>query len=169
MTLPRRLPRVRTGDHGQHPRDAANRNRTRHRECRQLIRDGVFFDIGANIGRVFRSPHAKRIVAIEPDPKTFAELSTRLGDCASVEALAGPEGGERTFLFNTIASSSSTSVAQGDEPSGHDELVRSTMRAIRLDRLAHEHGQPDLIKIDVDANSPCSNRERTCWQNSAWS
>jgi FkbM family methyltransferase len=123
------------------------------RECRQLIRGGVFFDIGANVGRVSEAvlPLASRVVAVEPDPKTFAELSTRLGDQAiCVEALVGPEGAERTFLLNTIASSSSTSVAPGKDPPGHDELVRSTMQAISLDRLAREHGRPDLIKIDVE-------------------
>ena len=123
------------------------------RECRQLIQGGVFFDIGANVGRVSEAvlPLASRVVAVEPDPKTFAELSTRLGRRATcVEALVGPEGEERTFLFNTIASSSSTSVASGQDPSGHDELVRSTMRAVSLDRLARDHGRPDLIKIDVE-------------------
>ena len=123
------------------------------RECRQLIRGGAFFDIGANVGKVSEAvlPLAKRVVAVEPDPKTFAELSTRLGDqITCIEALVGAEGEERTFLFNTIASSSSTSVAPGMDPPGHDELVRSTMRAISLDRLAREHGRPDLLKIDVE-------------------
>jgi FkbM family methyltransferase len=123
------------------------------RECKRLIQGGVFFDIGANIGRISQAvlPHAGRIVAVEPDPRTFAELSRRLGKRVTcVEALVGPDGAERTFLFNKIASSSSTSVAPEHNPIGHDELVRSTMRAVSLDRLAREHGRPDLIKIDVE-------------------
>lgn len=123
------------------------------RECKSLIQGGVFFDIGANVGRISEAvlPHAKRIVAVEPDPKTFGELSARMGSRATcIQALVGPEGVERTFLFNTIASSSSASVAPEHDPPGHAELVRSTMRAVSLDRLVREHGRPDLIKIDVE-------------------
>ncbi|MDP3740131.1 MAG: FkbM family methyltransferase [Hyphomonadaceae bacterium] len=123
------------------------------RECRRLIRGGVFFDIGANVGRVSEAvlPHAGRVVAVEPDPKTFAVLSARMGGrITCVQALVGPEGAERTFLFNTISSGSSTSVAPEHNPPGHNELERSSMRAVSLDRLAREHGMPDLIKIDVE-------------------
>lgn len=123
------------------------------RECKRLIQGGVFYDIGANVGRVSEEvlPHAKHVVAVEPDPGVFAELTARLkGRAQCIQALVGIEGAERTFLFNTIASASSTSVAPEHDPQGHDYLLRSKVRAVSLDRLAREHGPPDLIKIDVE-------------------
>jgi len=125
------------------------------RECKQLVRGGLFLDIGANIGLVSEAvaPHAKHVVAVEPDPHTFSQLSERLGARATcVNALVGPEGAERTFLFNTLASTSSTSVAPEHDVRGHDYLKRSTMHAVSLDRLAREHGMPSLIKIDVEGS-----------------
>jgi FkbM family methyltransferase len=123
------------------------------RECKRLIRGGVFLDIGANVGKVSEAvlPNASKIVAVEPDPKTFAILVANLGQkIQCVEALVGPDGAERTFLFNTISSGSSTSVAPGEDPPEHAELVRSTMRSRSLDSLTREYGRPDLIKIDVE-------------------
>jgi FkbM family methyltransferase len=123
------------------------------RECKALIQGGVFLDIGANVGRVSEAvlPLAKRVVAVEPDPKVFEQLQVRLGARATcVKALVGPEGEARTFLYNTIASSSSTSVPVGTEPPGHEYLVRSPMTSVSLDALVREHGRPDLIKIDVE-------------------
>lgn len=125
------------------------------RACVQLARGGLFFDIGANVGLVSEAvaPHAGRVVAVEPDPATFAQLSARMGERATcVNALIGPEGAERTFLFNTRASASSTSVAPEHDVKGHDYLKRSTMRALSLDRLAREQGMPSLIKIDVEGS-----------------
>jgi len=123
------------------------------RECRQLIRGGVFFDVGANIGEVSEAilPLASRIVAIEPDPESFRELNRRLGQrITCVQTLVGPEGAQRTFLTNTFASKSSTSVMPGDEPPGHDYLKRTAMKAVSLDSLAAQHGMPSLVKIDVE-------------------
>jgi FkbM family methyltransferase len=125
------------------------------RECKRLARGGVFFDIGANIGLVSEAvaPHAGRIVAVEPDPGTFAQLSARLGERATcINALVGPDGAERIFLFNTVASASSTSVAPEHDVEGHSYLKRSTMRAVSLDQLGRDHGMPDLIKIDVEGS-----------------
>lgn len=123
------------------------------RECRSLINGGIFYDIGANIGEVSEAllPLANRVVAIEPDPESFSTLSHRLGQRAvCIKALVGPEGAARTFLTNTVASKSSTSVAPGDEPPGHDYLTRTAMTAISLDSIAAQHGMPTLLKIDVE-------------------
>lgn len=123
------------------------------RECRKLINGGVFFDIGANVGEVSEAllPNASRIVAIEPDPASFAELNRKLGERVTcVQALVGPDGAQRTFLTNTIASKSSTSVTPGDEPPGHDYLKRTHMQAVSLDTLAARYGLPTLVKIDVE-------------------
>jgi FkbM family methyltransferase len=123
------------------------------RECKRLIGGGVFFDIGANIGRVSEAvaPLASRVVAVEPDPAIFQQLSARLGGRATcVKALVGADGAERTFLSNRLSSASSTSVAPEHDFEGHDYLDRSTMQAVSLDRLAREHGMPGLIKIDVE-------------------
>lgn len=123
------------------------------RECRKLIHGGVFFDIGANVGEVSEAmlPHASRIVAVEPDRASFAELDRKLGQRVTcVQALVGPEGEQRTFLTNGIASKSSTSVTPGDEPPGHDYFTRTSMQAVSLDTLAARHGMPSLVKIDVE-------------------
>ena len=123
------------------------------RECRKLIKGGVFYDVGANVGEVSEAllPLANRVVAIEPDPESFATLSHRLGQRAvCINALVGPDGAARTFLTNTVASKSSTSVAPGDEPQGHDYLTRTTMNATSLDNIAAQHGMPTLVKIDVE-------------------
>ncbi len=123
------------------------------RECRKLINGGVFYDVGANVGEVSEAllPLASRVVAIEPEPESFATLSHRLGERAvCINALIGPEGAPRTFLTNTVASKSSTSVAPGDEPPGHDYLKRTAMTSISLDNIAAQHGMPTLVKIDVE-------------------
>jgi FkbM family methyltransferase len=122
------------------------------RECRALIRGGVFYDIGANVGSVSEAMvgHASRIVAVEPDADIFPHLAARMGRRAiCVQALVGPEGEERVFLHNQLASASSTSVAPGDAPP-HGYLTPRAMTAVSLDRIAREHGAPDLIKIDVE-------------------
>ncbi|MDP3494357.1 MAG: hypothetical protein Q8R82_14685 [Hyphomonadaceae bacterium] len=51
------------------------------RECRKLINGGVFYDVGANVGEVSEAllPLASRVIAIEPEPESFATLSHRLG------------------------------------------------------------------------------------------
>ena len=123
------------------------------RECRNLIKGGVFFDVGANIGEVSEAilPLASRVVAIEPDTASFAELQRSLGQRATcIQALVGPDGAQRTFLTNSIASKSSTSVTPGDEPPGHDYLKRTSMQAVSLDSIAAQHGMPTLVKIDVE-------------------
>lgn len=123
------------------------------RECRKLIGGGVFYDVGANVGEVSEAllPLASRVVAIEPDPDSFATLTHRLGQRAvCIKALVGPDGAPRTFLTNTVASKSSTSVAPGDEPPGHDYLKRTAMNSISLDCIAAQHGMPTLVKIDVE-------------------
>lgn len=125
------------------------------RECKRLIRGGVFFDVGANVGEVSEAilPLASKVVAIEPDAESFARLTARVGSRAEcIQALVGPEGAARTFLKNTRpgASASSTSVTPGDEPPGHDYLARTAMRAVSLDTLAKQHGMPGLVKIDVE-------------------
>lgn len=123
------------------------------RECRKLINGGVFFDVGANVGEVSEAmlPLASKIVAIEPDPASFQVLNQRIGTRATcIEALIGPDGAARTFLTNTIASKSSTSVTPGDEPPGHDYLLRKSMQAVSLDSIARTHGMPALVKIDVE-------------------
>jgi FkbM family methyltransferase len=123
------------------------------RECRRLIAGGVFYDVGANIGLVSEDMlgHAGRIIAIEANPVTFAQLQQRLGARAiCVNTLIGPEGEERIFLHNTLEHGGSASVAPGDTPKGHDYLKPTPMQARSLDSIAREHGQPDLIKIDCE-------------------
>lgn len=122
--------------------------------CIGGVHGGVFFDVGANVGEVSEAllPHASKVVAIEADPGTFGLLQQRAGakGAVCVQALVGPEGGERTWLSNTDSHTGSTSVAPGDDPQGHDYLVRSVMQCRSLDSIAAEHGWPSLVKVDVE-------------------
>jgi FkbM family methyltransferase len=122
------------------------------RECRRLAAGAAFWDIGANVGDVSAAMlgHAASILAVEPDADVFAALSARLeGRATCVRALVGPEGEARTFLRSAGSSASSTSVRPGDEPP-HPSLTPELMRAVSLDRLARDHGFPDVLKIDVE-------------------
>lgn len=123
------------------------------RECRRLGRGSVFYDVGANIGTVSDAMVglASRIVAMEPDPASFASLSRRMaGKAVCINALIGPDGAERLFLHNEIASASSTSVAPDEAHVGGEYSKVATLSAVSLDTIAQIHGQPDLVKIDVE-------------------
>ena len=102
----------------------------------------TILDLGANIGIAsawFRGRYpAARIVAVEPDPDTFAKLERNLGgdDAVTlVQAAVAGESGE-VDLFRpdgySIASSVSDARAEGGS--------RTRVRACTIDELCAEHG-----------------------------
>ncbi len=118
------------------------------------IEPRTILDLGANIGVAaawFRSRYPDaRIVAVEPDPDTFAKLERSLGDDDSVtlvNAAVAARSGE-----TTIFSARGYSVASSLRESDPDAALSTRVRAFTLDDLCAEHGleRIDLVKLDVE-------------------
>ncbi len=111
-------------------------------------------DLGANIGVAtawFRAryPNA-RIVAVEPDPASFAKLERNLGDDPAVtlvHAAVARESGE-VLLFRPPGYSVASSLSDAQSDAGASTQVR----ACTLDELCADQGleQLDLLKLDVE-------------------
>ena len=113
----------------------------------------LILDVGANIGLAalyFRARYpSAEIVAIEPDPETFAKLERNVaGDprIRPVNAAAAAEPGE-VLLFRPPGYSIASSLRRSD-----DRGAYARVRAETLDRLCSELGlaRIDLVKIDVE-------------------
>ena len=117
------------------------------------VEPATILDLGANIGigaAWFRGRYPQaHIVAVEPDPDSFAKLERNLGsdpNVTLVNAAVGRESGEVT-LFRPAGYSIASSVSNA-RPGG--EAVR--VRACTIDELCSEHGleRLDLVKLDVE-------------------
>jgi FkbM family methyltransferase len=118
------------------------------------IEPETILDLGANIGLAsawFRAHYpAARIVAVEPDPDTFAKLERNLGadDAVTlVQAAVGRESGE-VDLFRPPGYSIASSVSEAHADGGSSTRVR----ACTIDELCAEHrlDRLDLLKLDVE-------------------
>jgi FkbM family methyltransferase len=114
----------------------------------------TILDLGANIGLAsawFRAHYpAARIVAVEPDPDTFAKLERNLGGDEAitlVQAAVGRESGELE-LYRPAGYSIASSVSGSHADGGSSTRVR----ACTIDELCAEHGLEglDLLKLDVE-------------------
>ena len=114
----------------------------------------VILDVGANIGLAalyFRAQYPDaEIVAIEPDPQTFAKLERNLGDdprIRPVNVAVAAEPGELQ-LFRPTGYSIASSLKR-DEP---DQGEYARVRAETLDGLCTELSldRIDLVKLDVE-------------------
>jgi len=125
--------------------------------------EAVIYDIGANVGvyslgLAVDSPD-RRLLAVEPTPKTCAQLRANV-DCnefgdriETIEGGVGNEDGTRQFFVSTYA-----------ELSGFDRESATRWEAslaetvdvpiYRVDTLAATRPAPDAIKIDVEGASP---------------
>ena len=120
----------------------------------ELAAPGLILDVGANIGLAalyFRSryPDAE-IVAIEPDPETFAKLERNVGGdprIRPVNAAAAAEPGE-LLLFRPPG----YSIASSLKRSGDEADAYARVRAETLDGLCAELdlARIDLVKLDVE-------------------
>jgi FkbM family methyltransferase len=112
-------------------------------------------DLGANVGMAsawFRGRYPEaRIVAVEPDPDTFAKLERNLaGDDAVTlvnAAVAGEAGEVELFQPSGYSISSSLSASRDDQGASS-----ARVRACTLDELWTELGleRVDLLKLDVE-------------------
>jgi FkbM family methyltransferase len=114
----------------------------------------TILDLGANIGLAsawFRAHYpAARIVAVEPDPETFAKLERNLGadDAITlVQVAVGRESGE-VDLFHPAGYSVASSVGDAHADAGSSTRVR----ACTIDEVCAEYGlgRLDLLKLDVE-------------------
>lgn len=115
----------------------------------------VILDVGANIGLAalyFRArfPDAE-IVAVEPDPQTFAKLEQNVGGDARIRAVNAAAAAERgeLELFQPAGYSIASSLKRSGDAE-HDSHVR--VRAETLDGLCTELGleRIGLMKLDVE-------------------
>ena len=125
--------------------------------------EAVIYDIGANVGvyslaLAVDSPD-RRLIAVEPTPRTSAQLRANvdcngLGDQITViEGGVGDEDGTRQFFVSTYA-----------ELSGFDRESATRWEASlaetvdvpiqRVDAIVGSHAPPDAVKIDVEGASP---------------
>lgn len=112
-------------------------------------RDLVFLDIGANVGLVsiYAVPFCKRIIAIEPAPETFRQLSYNTKPYQNIEcyevALA-PRNDDVEFFVNDINFTASSTV----NTYGTRTMVKGMTLAKILDYHRLDH--IDVCKIDAE-------------------
>jgi FkbM family methyltransferase len=117
------------------------------------LRDGVVLDIGANIGNhsLFFAPHCARVVAYEPNPRTFQVLSLNAQLAPNVEcrhkALSDRAGRARLSQDPENIGSSSLGTAVGGADAGgamvdmvalDDEPDLGPVRLVKMDIEGHE-------------------------------
>lgn len=107
---------------------------------------GTVIDAGAHVGlfSLLASQHARHVVSVEPDPVNFRVLEinkqlNRLDNITPVNAALWSEDTELSF---------STSWHTTGGAVGADGDLR--VRAVSLDGLIEEHGDIDLLKIDIE-------------------
>lgn len=114
----------------------------------------VILDVGANVGVSVLSFRARypdaRIVAVEPDPRSFERLARNVGPDPRVDlvhAAAAGEPGEVT-LFRTPG----FSIAASLTGRGEGEATPVAVRARTLDEICDELGvdRIDVLKLDVE-------------------
>ena len=117
--------------------------------ARNLDRDTVYADIGAWIGVTpFWASHlAKRVIAVEPDPKCAGILRTLSPTYGNVTFLEGALSTERTVTLNAAGEfgSSETSILDiGDGPS-------TTAHGLNMHAILGEIGAERVfVKIDIE-------------------
>lgn len=121
----------------------------------------TILDVGANVGFMTfefekRFPHA-HIHSFEPNPTVFATLQRNYTDDPRVHCHqmgVGDVSGELTFNINANAGTSSF-LPPTDYHLAHlasRPLAQQTVRVVRLDDFAEEHGleHVDILKLDVE-------------------
>ncbi len=109
----------------------------------------TFLDIGANIGLVsiYAVPYCKRIIAIEPDPDTFARLVRNTKDYTIIEcyqvALA-PENKTVEFFQNDINFTASSTV------NTYGKRIEVTGTRLRTLLIGLDVQHIDVCKIDAE-------------------
>lgn len=119
------------------------------------IKQGVCFDIGANIGNHTRafSPHFETVYAFEPNPATFELLRFNAQKFTNIEtfptALSNKKG-TQAFSAEFTNSGKSKLTTQSD-PSSENLIVNT----ITLDEfMASKNVEISFIKLDVEGHEP---------------
>jgi len=123
-----------------------------------LKRGDVFYDVGAHIG--FFSLLAARlvgtggkVVSLEPDPDNFRQLGEHIArngvpQVRAVNAAAWSRAG--SVAFHRAAPRSSGNRGAVTAAGSAADAPEIEVTAVTLDDLADAHGQPAMIKIDVE-------------------
>ncbi len=105
-------------------------------------------DAGANVGMfsLVASRHAKRVIAIEPDPINYRvlDLNLKANEIANVEALNAAlwtQDGEISFATGSHATDGSVS------SNGEGNL---TVNSVSLETIVDRYGDIDLLKLDIE-------------------
>jgi len=122
--------------------------------------DSICIDVGANLGitAIVLAQLARngRVVAIEADDRTYGFLRRNVGGFGSIvplQCLIGAEGGEKTFLFNSLEPGSSPSTSPEHAATiARFGLEPTRMACMTLDRVVADQqlARVDFIKIDVE-------------------
>ena len=120
----------------------------------------TFYDVGSHYG--YFSLLASSLVgpkghifAFEPTAATYevlAENAARRDNITCCKVAAYRESGPLAFIEQGLGRSSLNFViGDGYEPDSADSMIqRTTVPAVKLDDFAHQHGDPDFLKIDTE-------------------
>ena len=114
----------------------------------------LILDVGANIGLAalyFRAQYPDaEIVAIEPDPASFAKLEHNVGTDARIRPVNAAVAAEPGELL--LVRPAGYSIASSLKRTGTDRDAYASVRAETLDGLCDELGvsRIDLVKLDVE-------------------
>jgi len=128
------------------------------------VANGVFFDVGANIGattiQAARSPNVTKVVAFEPTAETFGVLGANIllneasEKVVAVCSLVSGTDGQALFRVNSTdyAASESVDPTSVDGRSKHENAIRR-VGAISIDSyVAANKISPDYLWIDVQGH-----------------
>ncbi|NEK58015.1 FkbM family methyltransferase [Geodermatophilus sabuli] len=143
-------------------RKAVGTRRHQRRLFAELVGPGdVVFDVGANIGEftgAFRDLGA-RVVAVEPQPRLGAHLRHRFRSDPEVTVVGtavSDHAGEATLYTTTADALATLEAARATEGTGPGAELEwgatITVPLQTLDALVAAHGEPALVKIDVEGH-----------------
>ena len=128
--------------------------------CRALPKDGVFADVGANVGyisrQVARRFRAARVLAFEPNPRIYPILEKNLGvysNCQSFNVGLGAKEGRLEFYHGAESCVGSfmqeyTSTHPGNFHKG--QIEKSQVRVAPADAMLSQVTKIDVLKMDVE-------------------
>ena len=110
--------------------------------------DYVILDLGANIGlfSLYAKDVAKKIIAVEPTPKTFSMLQKLTAEESNIELLQGAAGqsdGTMTFYVNDNPTINSLVNDVGEKVTVDTYTINSIMSKFNLDYI-------DFVKCDIE-------------------